>query len=175
MSRELKVCRFSQSRHLRRKSRHSPRPGTGLVPEKLPFPPLLPPALHLLWGCYIAKTPLHLEKIPSKASAQLFILQPPHLQTERPWKAEKTHVSCLLSGEIQEQSLPTWRPDCGLISWLFSPHRELLTLGSHRPCELTDFPGPNPARPTLLPLLRLKPSLISHNGPEAMSLTQASP
>ena len=40
--------------------------------------------------------------------------------------------------------------------------RELLTLCSHRPCELTDFPGPNPARPTLLPLLGLKLGLSSH-------------
>ena len=30
--------------------------------------------LCLLWGCYVANTPLHLEKIPSKASAQLFNL-----------------------------------------------------------------------------------------------------
>ena len=28
--------------------------------------------LCLLWGCHVANTPLHLEKIPSKASAQLF-------------------------------------------------------------------------------------------------------
>ena len=45
--------------------------------------------------------------------------------------------------------------DCSLL-------RELLTLGSHRPRELTDFPGPNPARPTLLPLLGLKLGLSSH-------------
>ena len=33
-------------------------------------------------GCYTANTPLHLEKIPSKASTELFILQLLHLQTE---------------------------------------------------------------------------------------------
>jgi len=38
--------------------------------------------LCLLWGCYVANTPLHLEKIPSKASAELFNLQLLHLQTE---------------------------------------------------------------------------------------------
>ena len=118
--------------------------------------------LCLLWGCYVANTPLHLEKIPSKASTELFILQLLHLQTEGPWKAEKTHLSCPVSGEIQEQLLPTWRPAFELISWLFSPQRELLTLCSHRWCELTDFPSPNPARPTLECLLRLKPGLSSH-------------
>ena len=40
--------------------------------------------------------------------------------------------------------------------------RELLTLCSHRQCELTDFLGLNPARPTLLPLLRLTPGLSYH-------------
>ena len=76
------------------------------------------------------------------------------------WKDQPLLSS--VSGEIQEKSIPTWRPACELISWLFSPHRELLTLYSHRRCELTDFPGPNPARPTLLPLLRLKLGLSSH-------------
>ena len=112
-------------------------------------------------GCYTANTSLYIEKLPSKASAQLFNLQLLHLQTEGPWKAEKTHLSCPVSGEIQEQLLPTWRPAFELISWLFSPQRELLTLCPHR-CELTDFPGPSPARQTLLPLLRLKPGLSSH-------------
>ena len=73
--------------------------------------------LCLLWECYVANSHLCLEKIPSKTSAHLFNLQPLHLQTKWPWKAEKS--PCLLSfvsGEIREQSLPTWRPDCGLIS-----------------------------------------------------------
>jgi len=82
-SRELKACRFSFG-HFRRKSRHSPRPGTGYLPEKLPFPPLLPPALHHLWGCYAANAHLSFEKIPLRASTQLFNLQPLHLQTEGP-------------------------------------------------------------------------------------------
>ena len=30
-----------------------PHPGMSTVPEKLPFPPLLPPALRLLWGYYV--------------------------------------------------------------------------------------------------------------------------
>ena len=45
--------------------------------------------------------------------------------------------------------------DCSFI-------RELLNLCSHRWHELTDFPGPNPARSTLRPLLGLKPGLSSH-------------
>ena len=46
-SRELKVGRFSVQA-FQEESRHSPRPGTEHVPEKLPFPPLLPPALSSL-------------------------------------------------------------------------------------------------------------------------------
>ena len=160
-SRELKACRFSFG-HFRRKSRHSPRPGTGYLPEKLPFPPLLPPALHHLWGCYAANAHLSFEKIPLRASTQLFNLQPLHLQTEGPWKAEKTDLSCPLSQErfrsnhvlLGDQPVNLFL-DCSFI-------RELLNLCSHRWHELTDFPGPNPARSTLRPLLGLKPGLSSH-------------
>ena len=137
----------SHLRHFLRKSRHSPRPGTGHLPEKLLFP-LLPRALHLVWGRYAANSHLHIEKIPSKASTQLFNLQRMHLQTEDVEKLEDWPLLTSVSEEIQQQSLPTWRAACERISWLFSPQRELLTLCSHRWCELTDFPGPNPARPT---------------------------
>ena len=77
----------SHLRHFLRKSRHSPRPGTGHLPEKLLFP-LLPRALHLVWGRYAANSHLHIEKIPSKASTQLFNLQRMHLQTEDVEKLE---------------------------------------------------------------------------------------
>ena len=46
-SRELKVGRFSVQA-FQEESRHSPRPGTEHVPEKLPFPPLLRPVLSSL-------------------------------------------------------------------------------------------------------------------------------
>ena len=73
--------------------------------------------LCLLWECYVANSHLCLDKIPSKTSAHLFNLQPLHLQTKWPWKAEKSpRLLSFVSGEIREQSLPTWRPDCGLIS-----------------------------------------------------------
>ena len=52
-TRELKACIFSFG-HFRRKSRHSPRPRIGYLPEKLPFPPLLPPALSSL-GMFCCK------------------------------------------------------------------------------------------------------------------------
>ena len=52
-SRELKVGRFSVQA-FQEESRHSPRPGTEHVPEKLPFPPLLPPALSSL-GMFCSK------------------------------------------------------------------------------------------------------------------------
>ena len=58
--------------------------------------------------------------------------------------------------------------DCSLL-------RELLTLGSHRPRELTDFPGPNPARPTLLPLLGLKLGLSSHKRTRSHVLNLGTP
>ena len=48
-SRKWKVCRFLNPWHFRRKSRHGLWPRTGRLPEKLPFSPLLPPAL----GCFL--------------------------------------------------------------------------------------------------------------------------
>ena len=155
-SRELKVCRFPPFKHFRRQSRHSHRPRT-----ELSFAPLLPPALSSL-GMFCSKhTSAILRKyfqrhLQSSLTCNYFTYRQKDLKS---WK-DLPLLSCLRrdSGTIT----PTWRPACELISWLFSPHREILTLCSHRWCELTAFPSPNPARPTLQPLLRLKLVLSSH-------------
>lgn len=111
--------------------------------------------LCLLWGCYVANTPLHLGKIPSKA--QVFNLQPQQLQ--RTLKSWKRPTSPVLSQERFRNNL-----------FLLGDQTVNLFLdcSQRTPNPLltqtmwADFPGPNPARPTLLPLLRLKLGLSSH-------------
>ena len=156
-SRELKVCRFPQFKHFRGKSRHSPRPRT-----ELSFAPLLPPALSSVrmlcskhisayWKKYLQR---HLH---SSLTCNYFTYRQKNLE-----KLKRPTSPVLSQERFRNNYFLSWRPAFELIFWLFSPQRELLTLCSHRWCELTDFPSPNPARPTLECLLRLKPGLSSH-------------
>lgn len=132
--------------HFRRKSRQPLTRDRAFTCEP-PIYPRITPSMDcgLRQGC-VKESHLHLENIPSKASAQHLHLLPLHPEMGGPWNDEDASFSSFLSQEKFRNKELLQENQCDLLSFLFAhplpSHRHLTFQLQHEVCGL-HWPAPS--------------------------------